>query len=257
MSLLRMPPVFICAILAVAGTWPAAAQARAVATVPVAADQDNVLRIPGFPPIPLPPGTHVFGPGDRPDAELSAPPSFGSRARPLPPPEQPQAPAKPKSRSALLDELFARLKSARDPDESEGIAGAIERVWLHSGSDTADLLMGRALEALTTQDTGLCLEILGKVVQIDPDWAEGWDKRASVRFFADDYDGAMEDFAHVLALEPRHFGALAGMGFVLEKSKLHKEALRVFRRALEIYPQQDEIRKMVDKLTVEVEGQDI
>jgi tetratricopeptide (TPR) repeat protein len=221
----------------------------------------NMLRIPGLPPIPLPPGSRAFGPDGaqrrQPDAELAVPPSSGRAAQPVPQPERPAAPAAPKTRAALLDELFDRLKTTSDDDEAQGIAGAIERVWLRSGSDTADLLMDRALKALNAKDNDLCRQLLDKIVVLDPDWAEGWNKRATIRFFADDYPGAMEDIAHVLALEPRHFGALSGMGFILQRADRDKEALAVFRKVLEIYPQQDDIRKIVEKLTLDVDGRDI
>ena len=137
------------------------------------------------------------------------------------------------------------------------IAGAIDRVWMRSGSDTADLLMNRAIQAIATKDWGLSQELLDKVVVLDPYWAEAWNKRATARFFADDYDGAMADLAKAVTLEPRHFGALTGMGFILQKSNLDKRALQVFRKALEFNPQQEEIRKIVDKLTLDVEGRPI
>jgi tetratricopeptide (TPR) repeat protein len=157
----------------------------------------------------------------------------------------------------VLDDLFGRLAHTSDTDEAKGIAGAIERIWMRSGSDTADLLMRRAMAALTTERYDLAEQVLTAVVEIDPGWSEGWDKRATARFFAEDFSGAMEDISHVLAIEPRHFGALAGMGFILEKSGLDKDALRVFRKTLEIYPQQDAIRKIVDALTIKVEGRDL
>ena len=161
------------------------------------------------------------------------------------------------TRAQILDELFTRLARSTDTDEAKGIAGAIERVWMRSGSDTADLLMRRAMSALNGEDYALAERVLDAIVVIDPDWSEGWDKRATERFFADDYAGAMADISHVLAIEPRHFGALSGMGFILQKTGFDKEALRVFRKTLEIYPQQDSIRKIVDDLTIEVEGRDI
>ena len=117
--------------------------------------------------------------------------------------------------------------------------------------------MHRALAALNGEDYALAERVLDAIVVIDPDWAEGWDKRATERFFADDYAGAMEDISHVLAIEPRHFGALSGMGFILQKTGFDKEALQVFRKTLEIYPQQESIRKIVDDLTIEVEGRGI
>ena len=69
--------------------------------------------------------------------------------------------------------------------------------------------------------------------------------------------GAMQDIAHALALEPRHFGALSGLGFILQNSGFDGRALEAFRKALALNPRQDEIRRLVDKLTLEVEGQGI
>ena len=160
-------------------------------------------------------------------------------------------------RQRILDDLFKRLESTKDADEARGISGAIERVWMRSGSDTADLLMGRVSEAISKKNWQIAEELLDKMVEIEPDWAEVWNKRATVRFFEDDYSGSMADLAHVLKLEPRHFTALVGMGVMLEKDELKGQALQVFRRALEINPQLEEIRRRVEKLQVEVEGRDI
>ena len=168
-----------------------------------------------------------------------------------------QAPAQPAGRQKILDELFDRLGKAQDDSEAKGIAGAIERVWMRSGSDTADLLMNRAVQAIAHKNWTLSQDLLDKVVVINPYWAEAWNKRATARFFAEDYMGSMADLAEVLKLEPRHYAALTGMGFILQRTGFDKRALQVFRRALEINPQQEEIRKLVDKLTLEVEGQPI
>ena len=219
-----------------------------------------MLQPHAMPAFPIPPGVGVFGP-DGPHSqagELPATPRAGDAS----PAESQSAaePAKPtvrQTRAQILDDLFGRLAQSADDDEAKGIAGAIERVWMHSGSDTADLLMHRALAALNGEDYALAERVLDAIVVIDPDWAEGWDKRATERFFADDYAGAMEDISHVLAIEPRHFGALSGMGFILQKTGFDKQALQVFRKTLEIYPQQESIRKIVDDLTIEVEGRGI
>ena len=184
----------------------------------------------------------VAAPGDRPDVSTSAQVK----------PSDPQ-----KGRQKVLDDLFDRLAKAQDDVEAKGVSGAIERVWMHSGSDTADLLMGRALHALQRKDYALSQELLNAVVEIEPDWAEAWNKRATVRYLADDAMGSMQDIAHVLKLEPRHFGALSGMGFILQRGGFDKRALEAFRKALEISPQQVEIRRLVDKLTLSVEGQGI
>jgi tetratricopeptide (TPR) repeat protein len=206
---------------------------------------------------PVPPGAGGFGPNG-PQSRPSGAPRVGesvpvqSRS-----PATPAPPTPPQTRSQILDDLFTRLAQTSDADEAQGIARAIERIWMRSGSDTADLLMRRAMAALGTENFTLAENLLDAVVVIDPNWSEGWDKRATTRFFADDYAGAMEDISHVLAIEPRHFGALSGMGFILEKSGLNKEALQVFRKTLEIYPQQNAIRKIVDGLTLKVDGRDL
>jgi tetratricopeptide (TPR) repeat protein len=175
----------------------------------------------------------------------------------LPAAAEDQAPAQPAGRQKILDELFDRLAKAQDDSEAKGIAGAIDRVWMRSGSDTADLLMNRAVQAISRKNWALSQELLDKIVVIDPYWAEAWNKRATARFFAEDYIGSMADLAQVLTLEPRHYAALTGMGFILQRTGFHKRALQVFRRALELNPQQEEIKKMVEKLVLEVEGQPI
>ncbi len=226
-------------------------------SVPVPRNRPSPLAPPGIGGTPSFPGSRGFGFGFGGRASDLAVPPAKDEAAPLPGPEKPAAPAAPKTREALLDDLFGRLRATSDSDEAEGIAGAIERVWLRSGSDTADLLMHRAVAALAANKNDVSRALLDKIVLLDPDWAEAWNERATVRFMDDDYSGAMEDIAHVLALEPRHYGALAGMGFILQKSDRPKEALRVFRKVLEIYPAQDDIRKVVDRLVPEVEGRDL
>ncbi len=157
----------------------------------------------------------------------------------------------------MLDELFKHLGTANDEEEAKGVAGAIERIWLHSDSDTSNLLMQRALAAMQAKQYPLALLLLDKVVALEPDWSEAWNKRATTRFLADDLDGAVADLDQVLRLEPRHFGALTGFGFILQKTGFDKRALEVFRKALSVYPLEPEIQKIVDRLSLKVEGQDI
>lgn len=161
------------------------------------------------------------------------------------------------ARQRVLDELFARLRAAADIDEAKSVAAAIERVWLQSRSDTANLLMQRALVSLKDQNYPIALALLDKIVALEPDWAEAWNQRATTRFLAGDADGAMADIGQVVRLEPRHFGALAGMGMILQRAGFDKRALQMFNMALAIYPLQPELRTTVEKLTLDVEGRDI
>ncbi|HEX3495811.1 MAG TPA: hypothetical protein VHT02_01335 [Methylocella sp.] len=166
-------------------------------------------------------------------------------------------PAPEALRKQILDRLFDRLRNASDPGDAQRIAASIERVWLQSDSDTANLLMQRATVSMQAGNYPLALALFDKLVALEPDWAEAWNQRATTRFLTGDADGAMADINQVIKLEPRHFGALAGMGIILQGAGLEKSALEIFNRALAVYPLEPNIQKLVEKLTLEIEGQDI
>jgi tetratricopeptide (TPR) repeat protein len=166
-------------------------------------------------------------------------------------------PAPEAVRKQMLDALFLRLRNARDPGDAQRIAASIERIWLQYDSDTANLLMQRATVSMQAQNYPLAVSLFDKLVALEPDWAEAWNQRATTRFLTGDMDGAMADINRVLKLEPRHFGALAGMGMILQGAGLEKSALEIFKKTLGIYPLEPNIQKLVEKLTLEIEGQDI
>ena len=161
------------------------------------------------------------------------------------------------ARRHTLDDLYVKLAAANDTDEAKGLASLIGTIWMRTSSDTAGLLMTRAVQSIETKNYPLALQLLDRIVELQPNWAEAWNKRASVRYFNGDIDGSMADVEHVLKLEPKHFGALEGMAAMLQRAHLDKRALEIYRRALEIYPHQPDVQKIVDKLALEVEGQGI
>jgi len=166
-----------------------------------------------------------------------------------------QRPA-PEVRRAVLDALYQRLAQAKTDEEAQGIAGAIERAQLHSGSDTADLLMSRALQATQT-DQKVAVELLSAVIKLRPDFAEAFNKRATLFFLQQDYVRSMADIAETLRREPRTFGAWAGLGMILRDTGDKKRAYEAFRHALAINPHLPEVRKAVEDLKPDVEGRDI
>jgi tetratricopeptide (TPR) repeat protein len=208
------------------------------------------LRLPGMAPAPLPPRGRGLqaSPGD------DEPPAADRTAPGAPAPDLPPA---PRTKAETLDDLYARLALAKDAEETAGLVVAIDRLELDSGSDAGDLLMTRAIAAMGLKNFEVALALLDKLVELQPDWAEAWNKRATVRYLIDDYEGSMADIAHVLKLEPRHFGALSGMGMILERRGFREDALRAYRRALAIAPHLDSLRNSVDRLTKSVEGQDL
>ncbi|HTV32503.1 MAG TPA: tetratricopeptide repeat protein [Methylocella sp.] len=160
-------------------------------------------------------------------------------------------------RRQRLDDLFARLQKAENSADAAHIASTIQQIYLQSFSDTGDLLMQRAVDALHGGQFELALSLLDKLVLLDPQWAEAWNQRATVRYLTGDYDGSMADINQVLKSEPRHFGALTGMGMILHETGFDKDALKIFNRALSIYPLEPDIRKLANQLTLEVEGRGI
>jgi tetratricopeptide (TPR) repeat protein len=147
-----------------------------------------------------------------------------------------------------LDGLFAKLKLAPDPASAALTSHAIEQRWAHSGSDTADLLMQRANSALSAGDRALAIELLDRVTVLEPDWIEGWNRRATVFYLEDDLSRSAADIREVLAREPRHFGALMGLGGILERIGDQRKALQVYELVLAVYPLLPAAQKSVDRL---------
>ncbi len=170
------------------------------------------------------------------------------------------APAKPvvpvPSRAERLDTLFAKLKSAKNDATAKRAEDAIIAIWLQSGSDTVDLLMSWSVQAIADKDYPHALDILDRVVTLKPDYAEGWNKRATVYFLTDKYSQSISDIEHVLVLEPRHFGALVGLGSIFRTLGDDQRAIAAFKQALALDPYLTNARKVLDKLEKQT-GQDI
>ncbi|MGE0233108.1 MAG: hypothetical protein AB7O39_12305 [Flavobacteriaceae bacterium] len=172
--------------------------------------------------------------------------------RPSVPPAGKQA-HKPPTLTDLLD----ALSQAQDEALGHALQAQILVRWGQSGSETIDLLMKWALAAMEEKDFPLALELLSEIILLKPDYAEGWNKRATVYYLIDEYALSMSDINHVLQLEPRHFGALSGLGLILKETGDKKNALAAFRRALAVNPFLDNAREAADELTVQVEGRGI
>lgn len=156
-----------------------------------------------------------------------------------------------------LDRLFEALKVAPDDDSAKYVENRIWAIWLASNSDTANLLMQRAKIAADSKDYDLAIKLLNVVIDIKPDFVEAWNRRATVYYTKKDFGRALADIHEVLAREPRHFGALSGLGIILQEFGDDKHALEVFRRALAINPHLERIPDLVKKLSDKIDGRDI
>ena len=156
-----------------------------------------------------------------------------------------------------LDQLFERLAASRDETEAESIAQQITRIWSRSGSDTTDLLMQRVQQAMQQKDAVLALDLLDSILALKPDWAEAYNRRATVHFQNQDFDAAMRDLRQTLALEPRQFQALSGVGMIFQRGGNKKQALAAFRAALSLNPHIKGIKQAAETLSTGQDGQSL
>src|SRR5256886_7667252 len=170
--------------------------------------------------------------------------AFAQDPRATPPKQQPkklpEAPSKlPKvgaDRTRGLDFLFGALKAAPDEASAKHVEARIWALWLQTPSDTAALLMMRAKAAMDAQQVDVAQKLLDAVVKLRPDYVEGWNRRATLYYLKNDYAHSLQDIEQVLVREPRHFGALAGLGMLMQDIGDGKRAPDAFRQAVPLNP---------------------
>jgi predicted TPR repeat methyltransferase len=156
-----------------------------------------------------------------------------------------------------LDALFAALAEATDPVDAVVIEGAIWEIWSRSGNPAVDRVFERGLDALEQRDLEGAAHAFDEVTHLAPRFAEGWNKLATVRYLLGEPDKSAAAIARALELEPRHFGALSGLGLVEESRGNDRAALDAVRRGLRIYPAEPSMRAFEQELRLRVEGEPI
>ncbi|MBN9672409.1 tetratricopeptide repeat protein [Roseibium aggregatum] len=163
----------------------------------------------------------------------------------------------PEEEGSRLEQLFADLEGAETPQAAQRAARQIQLLWLDSGSDTVDVLMSRAGRAVQSEDFSLALDLLDVVVLLKPNFAEGWNRRATVHYMREEFGKSLVDIERTLALEPRHWGALSGLAIIQRRLGFKDEALKTFKRALDVYPGLENAEKSVQDLEKEAEGEPV
>ena len=153
-----------------------------------------------------------------------------------------------------LDELFGELARTRSPSEARLIEGRIWSEWMQSGSSTVDLMMGWAARAAGSDQQGVALDYLDQVILLVPDYAEAWNRRATLHFLRGDYDLSVRDIEETLEREPRHFGALSGLGQIMIRTERPHLARDAFARVLAVYPGNRNAQEALARLEEELTG---
>ncbi len=160
------------------------------------------------------------------------------------------------AQTAKLDDLFGKLLTA-DATASVRIEEEIWIEWSKSGSPAMDLLLQRGRQAMEEGYPDVAINHFSALIDHAPDFAEGWNARAIAYFQLGQFGPAVSDIAHVLRLNPRHFGALAGLGSIFEELGKPQKALEVYRAALAIHPHMTQVLDAVKRLEADTQGQNL
>lgn len=165
------------------------------------------------------------------------------------------APLKAGQADPRLDALFYSLATADDRATAKRAETLIWILWFETESVAAGASVEAAMDAASRGDYDAALALLGGAVEVAPEFAEAWNRRATIHFVTGDFARSIADIQRVLALEPRHFGALSGLGLIYDEMGEDAAALRAYRAALKINPHLDTAKRRVAVLTEAVEGQ--
>ena len=212
--------------------------------------QDSVVPLPEGP---APQATPQIVPQIAPQTLPEAAPQIAPETVPG---GDPGVAATPLDQAALLDKLFGELA---DP-ANENWAMTEQNIWIQwsrSGSPAMDLLLQRGKMAMAAGDYQAAIEHLTALTDHAPDFAEGWNARATAYYQAGEFGPSIDDVRHVLALNPRHFGALSGLGMMLEELHYDKDALEAYEAARAIHPHQAGVLEGIARLHKKLDGQDI
>lgn len=155
---------------------------------------------------------------------------------------------------AELEALFEGLKTA-DPAAAQQIESRIYEIWSQSGSPSMDLLLERGREALNEGDTKLAIEHFTALVDHAPDFAEGYNARATAYFQNGQFGPSLEDIRTTLALNPRHFAAMSGLALILEELGRLEDSLAAWREVQKIHPSREGLEAAIDRLERQTGGE--
>ena len=169
-------------------------------------------------------------------------------------------PARADQKDPRLPALFDQLKAAETVETAQPVEQQIWTIWSQSESDDVNLLMGLGVNAMARADYSTALDLFNKMVEVAPNFSEGWNKRATVYYLTGEYEQSRADVAKTLELEPRHFGALSGLGLIYTRLERYDEALAWFRKALQVNPNLLGVEmniKSLERLRAEKRGKQI
>ena len=166
-----------------------------------------------------------------------------------------QIPLRPPAKPKTVDELLGELKRERNPQAARQLANSAMATWSESSSPTINLLMQWSAKAAAEKRNAAALDFIDQAIILKPDFVGAWNQRATLHFTMGNYKKSVSDIEKVLELEPRHFGAIAGLAGILTERGSKDAALKAWERYLEVFPADREAQEIVAKLSEELAGQ--
>ena len=151
-----------------------------------------------------------------------------------------------------LDELFATLQNNTSVVVQHETIQTIWKIWYESGREETNKLMEEGGEAVLSGQLEKAESIYTQIIENSPEFSEGWNRRATVRYHRRDYAGSLDDINKTLALEPRHFGAIWGRGMILGLQRDYQGAIQAFNQMLQIAPYSEDAKRRIELLEKEI-----
>ena len=147
-------------------------------------------------------------------------------------------------------DLPALMKTLRDPDEVvRALAeSSIWQLWSRSGDAKVDALFAVGVEQMSRGDAPDAIQTFTRIIQARPDFAEGWNKRATIYFLTGEYEKSLRDCDEVVKRNPQHWGVLSGYGQIYLRLGQPEQALAYFQRALQVNPNLAQVEVMIEEL---------
>ena len=166
--------------------------------------------------------------------------------------------ANSEERELELNKLFNQLKNNSDASMAFEVEMKIWNIWsTHPSQENLTQLLANGSNLMTQHKLNKAYETFSKVISLDPNWAEGWNKRATVLYMLGRYEESQEDINEVLKLEKRHFGALSGQGLVQIELKNYERAINSYKEVQKIYPSMQSPKIMIPQLKELIKSESI
>ena len=156
-----------------------------------------------------------------------------------------------------MDDVVALLNSLRDEDETvrNTAEQSIWKIWARSGDPTVDRLYARGIREMNEGSFIRAISTFSEIIKLKPEFAEGWNKRATLYYMTEQYDKSLEDCDEVMKRNPYHFGALSGYGHIHVEFRLLEQAIEYFQRALKINPNMGSVVRLIERLERQIKEQ--